>query len=186
MIIGYRRKISFVIFLWYNLSASGAESPDPLEHLKVTPDSTNPGMAYCEGWIKMPDGTKQDLPSSKMVFEYADAVYRKSGPINMTTNEFFPVSGQCRHNPNEFAIHSRWSQGVPRKDEKRIHLASGCKRLFPATLQRAQSHTLAGEMIECLMGRSSPNRNRDRVSKSIRSPHSILICQELGKSYHIG
>ena len=75
-------KIAFIVFQTEHGTPS---QENVLKHVTL---KSHPTLGdVCEGWIEMPDGTKQDLPSSKMVFEYTDGVFHAS-PIEMTRDDF--------------------------------------------------------------------------------------------------
>jgi hypothetical protein len=99
VIFGHRAKIAFVVFFSDDRTSSKVKDRDPLEYLIVKPDPTEPGTAYCEGWIEMPDGTKRDLPSSNMAFGYTNGVFLVSAPIDMTTEEFSSYLRSVEKNP---------------------------------------------------------------------------------------
>ena len=78
-------KIAFVIF-----QTSHGTNTDYSKHVHLTLHSTNTVAGsgnVGEGWIDMPDGTKRDLPTSNMVFEYTDGVFH-SAPIEMSEDDF--------------------------------------------------------------------------------------------------
>ncbi len=82
IIYGHRtNKIAFVIF-----QTNHGTNTEYLQHIHLTLHTPENPLA-CEGWIDMPDGTKRDLPSSKMVFEYTDGVFH-SAPIDISYDDF--------------------------------------------------------------------------------------------------
>ena len=86
ILYGHRdHKIAFIIF-----QTTHGKKADYSKHIHLTLASTNTAAGFGnvgEGWIDMPDGTKRDLPSSKMVFEYTDSVFR-SAPIDISEEDF--------------------------------------------------------------------------------------------------
>ncbi len=77
-------RVAFVVF-----QNTHGTNTDYSQHIHLTLHSTNTpaGTANVgEGWIDMPDGTKRDLPTSKMVFEYTDGVFH-SAPIDMSYDD---------------------------------------------------------------------------------------------------
>ena len=84
---GYRDdRIAFVIF-----QTTHGTNDDYSKHIHLTIRNLKISAAsnanVCDGWIDMPDGTKRDLPSSKMVFEFTDGVFH-SAPIEMSLDDF--------------------------------------------------------------------------------------------------
>jgi len=83
IVYGHRtNKIAFVIFQTNHGENTNVYS----EHIHLTLHTPGNPLA-CEGWIDMPDGTKQDLPSSSMVFECTDGVFH-SAPIDLSEADF--------------------------------------------------------------------------------------------------
>jgi hypothetical protein len=81
---GHRNdKIAFIIF-----QTTHGTNTDYSQHIHLTMHSLNTAGCpnVCEGWIDMPDGTKRDLPSSKMVFEFTDGVFHPA-PIDMLQDD---------------------------------------------------------------------------------------------------
>ena len=76
-------RIAFVFFQ----TRHGTPSKDNrLKHLTI---KSHPTLAnICEGWIELPDGTKKDLPSSKIAFEFTDDSFH-SAPVDLSLDEFF-------------------------------------------------------------------------------------------------
>ena len=112
ILYGHRNdKIAFVIF-----QNTHGTNTDYSKHIHLTLDSlkTADGEGNVgKGWIDMPDGTKRDLPTSNMVFEYTDGVFH-SAPIKMTqadlsrfidsghTNDWGPFQGLTVDNLKRF------------------------------------------------------------------------------------
>ena len=74
-------QVAFVVF-----QNTHGTNTDYSQHIHLTLHSTNTPAGFAnvgEGWIDMPDGTKRDLPTSKMVFEYTDGVFH-TAPIEMS------------------------------------------------------------------------------------------------------
>ena len=86
ILFGHRDdKIAFVIF-----QNTHGTNVDYSKHIHLTLLSTNTPAGFAnvgKGWIDMPDGTKRDLPSSHMIFEYTDGVFQ-SVPIKMPYSDF--------------------------------------------------------------------------------------------------
>jgi hypothetical protein len=83
IIYGHRtNKIAFVIFQ----TTHGTNTDSSQKDIHLTLHTPKNPLA-CEGWIDMPDGRKQDLPSSNMVFEYTDGVFH-SAPIDLSEADF--------------------------------------------------------------------------------------------------
>ena len=75
-------KIAFVFFQTEHGTPS---KENRLKHLTL---KSYPKLGdVCEGWIEMPNGTRRDLPSSKMVFECTDGVFH-AAPIDLTLDDF--------------------------------------------------------------------------------------------------
>src|ERR1035437_5935026 len=82
----YGHREGKIVFVFFQTQHGTPSKENRLKHLTI---KSHPVLAnVCEGWIEMPDGTKQDLPSSMMVFEYTDGVFHAS-PIDMTLDDFF-------------------------------------------------------------------------------------------------
>jgi hypothetical protein len=86
ILYGHRdHRIAFIIF-----QTTHGKKADYSKHIHLTLNSTNTAAGFAnvgEGWIDMPDGTKRDLPSSRMVFEYTDGAFH-SAPIEMDEEDF--------------------------------------------------------------------------------------------------
>jgi hypothetical protein len=126
---GYRSdKVAFVIF-----QNTHGTNTDYSKHIHLTIHnlkiSAVSNANVCDGWIDMPDGTKRDLPTSNMVFEYTDGVFH-SAPIEMSqadlsrfidsgssTNSWGPFQGLTVDNLKTF--------------EKKIKAKSSNKTLEP-------------------------------------------------------
>ena len=94
ILYGYRNdRIVFVIF-----QNTHGTNDDYSKHIHLTINSHEGIGNVCEGWIDMPDGTKQDLPTSNMVFEYTDGVFH-SAPIGMSHNDLMSYIDSRRTNP---------------------------------------------------------------------------------------
>jgi hypothetical protein len=96
ILYGHRNeRVAFVIF-----QNTHGTNTDYSKHIHLTLHSTNTAAGFAnvgEGWIDLPDGTKRDLPTSKMVFEYSDGVFH-SAPIEMSCDDLSRFIGSGHTN----------------------------------------------------------------------------------------
>jgi hypothetical protein len=123
ILYGHRtNKIAFVIFQ----TNHGENTNDYSQHIHLTLNTPGNPLA-CEGWIDMPDGTKQDLPSSSMVFECTDGVFH-SAPIDLSEADFSRYIDSVR--PKSIGSYQRLTVVDLKKFEKKVKSKSS-KALEP-------------------------------------------------------
>jgi hypothetical protein len=123
IVYGHRTNtIVFVIF-----QTNHGTNYEYLQHIHLTLHTPENPLA-CEGWIDMPDGTKQDLPSSNMVFEYTDGVFH-SAPIDMSCADFSRYVDSVA--PKSIGPYKRLTVADLKKFEKKVKSKSPNKALAP-------------------------------------------------------
>jgi hypothetical protein len=116
IVYGHRtNKIAFVIF-----QTNHATNTEYLQHIHLTLHTPKNPLA-CEGWIDMPDGTKQDLPSSSMVFEYTDGVFH-AAPIDLSEADFSRYIDSVR--PKSIGSYKGLTVADLKKYEKKVKVSS--------------------------------------------------------------
>jgi len=124
ILYGHRtNKIAFVIFQ----TNTGENTNDYSEHIHLKLNTPGNPLA-CEGWIDMPDGTKQDLPTSSMVFECTDGVFH-SAPIDLSEADFKHYIDSVR--PHDIGSYRGLTVTDLKKFEKKTKAKSSNKTLQP-------------------------------------------------------
>jgi hypothetical protein len=127
IIYGHRtNRIAFVIFQTMHETNDAGYS----QHIHLTqhPYESSAGVGnVCEGWIDMPDGTKRDLPTSGMVFEYTDGVFH-SAPIDISETDFSHYLETVRPDPWTYR---RLTVADLKAFEKKLKSKSSSKTLEP-------------------------------------------------------
>jgi hypothetical protein len=113
ILYGHRTNhIAFVIFQ----TNHGMNTNDYSQHIHLTLHTPKNPLA-CEGWIDMPDGTKQDLPSSSMVYECTDGVFH-AAPIDLSEADFSRYLDSVR--PKSIGAYKRLTVADLKKFEKKV------------------------------------------------------------------
>jgi hypothetical protein len=121
IVYGHRtNKIAFVIF-----QTNHGTNTEYLQHIHLTLHTPENPLA-CEGWIDMPDGTKKDLPSSNMVFEYTDGALH-TAPIDLSEADFSRYLDSVR--PKSIGAYKRLTVVDLKKFEKKVKSKSSNMRI---------------------------------------------------------
>jgi hypothetical protein len=115
-------KMAFVIF-----QTNHGTNYEYIKHIHLTLHTPKNSLA-CEGWIDMPDGTKRDLPSSSMVFEYTDGVFH-SAPIDISEADLERYIDSVR--PTSWGHYKRLTVADLKRFEKSVNSKSSNKALEP-------------------------------------------------------